>query len=144
MQSRTFCFLAIALLAGCGGGAPKTDAEQISQVLKDAAGALADRDGAKACGYLTPQGQQQVVTLAGPAFGGSDCASIVQLATATLAPLDRSQIKDAEPQNVAITGAQATADVVPPSATDNAAPVHVTLQKTADGWRIAALANLPA
>jgi len=143
LQSRTFCFLAIAL-AGCGGGGPKSDPEQISQVLKDAAGALADGDGAKACGYLTPQGQQQVVTLAGPAFGGRDCASIVKLATATLAPLDRSQIDDAQPQNIAVSGAQATADVVTPSPTDNAAPVHVTLQKTPDGWRIAALANLPA
>jgi hypothetical protein len=144
LQSRTVCFFLIALLAGCGGGGPKSDPDQITQVLKDAAHAVADRDGGKACGYLTPQAQQQVVSLAGAAFGGSDCAGVVNLATATLAPLDRNQIKDAQAQNINVTGAIATAEVILPNATDQTAPVRLTLQKTSDGWRIAALANLPA
>jgi hypothetical protein len=136
--------IAIALVAGCGGGAPKTDPEQINQLLKDAAKAVADRDGGKACGYLTPAAQQQVVTLAGPAFGGADCTRVVELATATLAPLDRKQIEDAQPQNIAVTGQAATAQVALPSPTNQSTPVQLSLQKTSDGWKIAALANLPA
>lgn len=144
MQSRTICLIALALLAGCGGGAPKSDPDQISQLLKDAAKALADRDGSKACGYLTPVAQQQLVSLAGSAFGGTDCAGVVKLATATLAPLDRKQIEDAQPQNIEVTGLAATAEVALPSATNQSAPVRLALQKTSDGWRISALANLPA
>jgi ketosteroid isomerase-like protein len=141
---RTLCLLAIALLAGCGGGAPKSDPDQISQVLTDAAKAVAARDGSKACGYLTPEAQQQVVTLAASAFGGADCAAVVNLATATLAPLDRKQIEDAQPQNIAVTGTTATAEIAVPSPTNQSAPVQLSLQKTTDGWRISALANLPA
>jgi hypothetical protein len=143
LQSRTICFVAAALLVGCGSAGPKSDPEQISQLLKDAANAVAGRDGGKACGYLTPEAQQQVVAL-GAAFGGSDCASIVNLATATLAPLDRKQIEDAQPQNVIVNGTTATAEIALPSPTDQRPPVRVTLAKTADGWRIASLANLPA
>jgi hypothetical protein len=138
------CLLAIAVLGGCGGGGPKSDPDQISQVLRDAAKAIADRDGAKACGYLTPEGQQQVVTIAGSAFGGADCPSIVKLATATLAPLDRTQIDDAQPQNIVVTGTSATAEIVIPSANNQNPPVSLALQKTADGWRIASLSRLPA
>jgi hypothetical protein len=138
------CLIAIALVAGCGGGGPKSDPDQIGQLLKDAANAVADRDGSKACGYLTPEAQQQVVSLAGSAFGGSDCASVVGLATATLAPLDRKQIEDAQPQNISVTGAVATAQIAVPSANNQSPPVQLSLQKTTDGWKISAVSNLPA
>jgi hypothetical protein len=147
LRLRTFCVIAIALVAGCGGGGPKSDPDQISQLLKDAANAVADRDGSKACGYLTPEAQQQVVSLAAAAaaFGGADCASIVKIATATLAPLDRKQIEDAQPQNIAVNGPVATAQIAVASANNQPSPpVQLSLQKTSDGWKISALANLPA
>ena len=137
MQGRTVCFLLIALLAGCGGGGPKSDPDAIHQLVKDAAKAVADRDGDKACGYLTPEAQQQVVQLAGGAFGGSDCAGVVKLVTATLAPLDRKQIEDAEPQNLTISGTTATADVVVPSPTNQGPSLQLTLQKIGEDWKIA-------
>ena len=109
------------------------------QLLKDAASAVADRDSTKACGYLTPEAQQQVVSLVGGAFGGADCAAVVKLATATLAPLDRKQIEDAEPLDVAVNGPAATADVALPSPTNQGQAIHLALQKTPAGWRISAL-----
>lgn len=139
MLGRTVCFLLIVLLVGCGGAGPKSDPDAIHQLLKDAANAVADGDGDKACGYLTPEAQQQVVQLTGAAFGGTDCAGVVKFATATLAPLDRKQIEDAEPQNIAVTGTTATAQVALPSSTNQGQSLALTLVKTSDGWRIAGL-----
>ena len=138
MQKRTVCCFAIALLAGCGGGGPKSDPEAVHDVLKGAAKAVADRDGDKACGYLTPEAQQQVVQLAG-GFGGGDCPGVVKLVTATLAPLDRTQIKDAEPQNIAVTGTSATARVVVPSSTNQGQSVQLSLQKAGSDWKISSV-----
>jgi hypothetical protein len=139
LQRRTVCFLAIALLAGCGGGGPKSDPEAVHDLIKHAAKAVADRDPGKACGYLTPEAQQQVVQLAGGAFGGADCAGVVKLVTATLAPLDRQQIEDAEPQNIAVTGTTASAQVALPSSTGQGQTIELTLQKTGDDWKVSSL-----
>jgi hypothetical protein len=138
LQGRTVCFLLIVLLAGCGGAGPKSDPEAIAQLLKDAAQAVADRDGGKACGYLTPAAQQEVVRL-GTAFGGADCPRVVEAVTATLAPLDRSQIKDAQPQNIAVTGTSATAAIVVPSSADQGRVVQLTLQKVGADWKISSV-----
>jgi hypothetical protein len=139
LQSRTLCVIALALLAGCGGGGPKSDPEAIHDLLKNAASAVADRDGDKACGYLTPEAQQQVIQLGG-GFDAGDCAAVVKLATAALAPLDRKQIEDAEPQNIQVTGTTATAEVVEASPTNQGQTLQLTLTKTPDGWKIATLA----
>ena len=145
MLGRTVCFLLILLLAGCGGGGPKSDPDAIHDLLKSAANAVADRDGDKACGYLTPEAQQQVLQLAGGAFDAQDCPSVVKLVTGTLAPLDRKQIEDAEPSHIAVTGLTATAQVTVPSST-NQADVSVqlmvfqlTLQKIGEDWKISSL-----
>lgn len=130
---------AVALLAGCGGGGPKSDPDAILDLLKSAAGAVADRDGDKACGYLTPEAQQQVLQLAGGAFDAQDCPSVVKLVAGTLAPLDRRQIEDAEPQNIVVTGTTATAEVVVPSADNQGPTVQLTLQKIGSDWKVSAL-----
>jgi hypothetical protein len=131
--------LLVAVLAGCGGSAPQSDPDAIAKVLKDAAGAVADRDGDKACGYLTAEAQQQVVQLAGGAFGGTDCAGVVKLVSATFAPLDRKQIEDAEPQNITVTGTTASAVVVVPNPSNQGPSVQVTLQKVGSDWKIASV-----
>jgi hypothetical protein len=138
LPRRTLCLIAVALLAGCGGGGPKSDPDAIHDLLRNAAQAVADRDGGKLCGYLTPEAQQQVLQLAGGQFDAGDCAGVVKFATAGLAPLDRKQIEDAEPQNVQVVGSTATAEVVAPSPTNQGRAVQVTLQKTTDGWRVSA------
>lgn len=132
------------LLAGCGGGGPKTDADAVGQVLKSAAGAVADGDGDKACAYLTPQAQAQVAQqVAGGALGNVDCPTLVKRATAFMAPLDREQIKDLQPSNVVVNGSSATATL----STQTGAPqgqglsVQVTLAKTGSDWMIAGFTN---
>jgi hypothetical protein len=126
------------VLVGCGGGGPKSDPDAIHDLLKNAAQAIADRNGQTVCGYLTPEAQQQVLQLAGGEFDASDCAGAVKFETAALAPLDRKQIEDAEPQNIQVTGNTATAQVVAPSPDNQGRAVQVSLQKTPDGWRVSA------
>jgi hypothetical protein len=139
LQCRTICLLAVAALAGCGGGGPKSDPDAIHDLLKGAANAVADRDGDKACGYLTPEAQQQVLQLAGGAFDARDCPGVVKLVAGTLAPLDRKQIEDAEPQNIVVNGTTATAEVVTPSPTDQGQSVQLTLQKIGDDWKVSSV-----
>lgn len=115
----------------------------MSSVLKSAAGAVADGDGDKACGYLTPQAQQQAAQQAGGgALGNVDCPTLVKRATAFMAPLDRQQIKDLEPQNVVVNGTSASATM----ATNNGVQgsqisIQLTLTKIGSDWKISGFQN---
>src|SRR3954467_13038101 len=97
--------LLAAVLAGCGGGAPKSDADAVSQVLKDAANAVADADGDKACGYLTADAQRQAELQFGSGvLGETDCPTLVKRATIILSPLEKKQIGSLEPTNIQLNG----------------------------------------
>jgi hypothetical protein len=143
LQSRTVCFLLAALVAGCGGGsAPKSDAEAVRRVLRDAAKAVADGDGDKACGYLTPDAQRQAALQFGAgALGQIDCPALVERGTAFLTPLDRDQIEDAEPQNIQILGSNASGEITAPAVTEQGGRFRLNLQKTDDGWKISGFAG---
>jgi hypothetical protein len=138
LPSRTACLLAIALVAGCGGGgAPKSDADAVGQVVKDAAQAVADRDGDKACGYLTPDAQRQAQLRVGvAALGDIDCPTLIQRATAFLTPLDRKRIESLEPANVQVNGTSASA-----TAAAEGTSIQLNLQKVGDDWKISGFAN---
>jgi hypothetical protein len=117
----------------------------VVQVLKDAAKAVADKDGEKACGYLTPDAQRQAVLSVGAAqaFGNIDCATLVNRATAFLTPLDKKQIESLEPANVQVNGAVASARM---ASTVGAAPgqgtsVDLNLQKVGEDWKISGFVN---
>jgi hypothetical protein len=144
LQSRTVCFLLVVLLAGCGGGGPKTDADAVNQVLKDAAKAVAASDGDKACSYLTPDAQRQAQLQVGAgALGQIDCPTLVKRATAFMNPLDRKQIESLEPSNVQVNGTTASATM----ASQAGAPqgqgisVQLSLQKVGEDWKISGFAN---
>src|SRR5215218_8455005 len=111
LPRRIVCLLAMTLLAGCGGAdAPKSDADAVAQVLKDAAKAVADGDGDRACGYLTPDAQRQAqLQMGAAALGDVDCATLVERGTAFLTPLDKKQIESLEPANVQVNGTSASA-----------------------------------
>lgn len=145
MPGRTLCLaLAAALLAtGCGGGA-KTDADQVAQVLRSAAGAVADGDGQKACSQLTAQAQAQAAQqVAGGVLGSVDCVTMVKRATAFMAPLDRQQIKDLQPSNVVVNGnaASATLSTSTGSSQTGGISVQVSLAKAASDWKISGFSN---
>jgi hypothetical protein len=144
LHGRTVCLLLVALLAGCGGGGPKTDADAVSQVLKDAANAVADGDGDKACGYLTPDAERQAQLQFGSGvLGQVDCPTLVKRGTAFLTPLDRKQIESLEPSNVQVNGTSASATMATQagSAPGQGMSVQVNLQKVGEYWKISGFAN---
>ena len=138
--------LVLLAAAGCGGGgAPKSDAEAVSQTLKSAASAVSKGDGDKTCGYLTPDAQRQAALQVGAAeaFGNVDCATMVNRATVFLTPLDRKQIKSLEPSNVQVNGAAASATLAGGSVTAQgpAVSIQLNLQKVGQDWKISGFAN---
>jgi hypothetical protein len=144
LQSRTVCCLLVALLGGCGGGGPKTDADAVGQVLKDAAKAVADSDGDKACGYLTPDAQRQAQLQVGAgALGQIDCPTLVKRATAFMNPLDRKQIQSLEPSNIQVNGTTASATMASQvgSPQGQGISVQLSLQKVGEDWKISGFAN---
>jgi hypothetical protein len=110
----------------------------VAKTLKDAAKAVADKDGAKACGYLTPDAQRQAVLSVGAAqaFGDVDCATLVNRATAFLTPLDKKQIESLEPSNVSVNGTSASATMA-----GQQTSVQLNLQKVGDAWKISGFVN---
>ena len=138
MQSRTVCLLLVVLFTGCGGGgAPKSDADAAGQVLTDAAKALADGDGDKACGYLTPDAQRQAQLQFGAgALGQVDCPTLVERGTAFLSPLDRKRIDALQPANVNVNGGSASATLA-----GGGTSVQLNLQKVGEDWKISGFAN---
>ena len=138
MQSRTVSLLLIALFAGCGGGdAPKTDVDAVTQVLRDAAQAVAESDGDKACSYLTPDAQRQAqLQMGAGALGQVDCPTLVKRGTAFLSPLDRKRIESLEPANVNVNGTSASATLAAEGTS-----VQLNLQKLGEDWKISGFAN---
>lgn len=134
------------LLTGCGGGGPKTDAEAVAQVLKSAAGAVADGDGDKACSYLTAQAATQAAQeVGGGLLANVDCPTMVKRATAFMAPLDRQQIKDMQPTNIVVNGAAANATMSIQTGTpsgQSGPSVQVNLTKIGSDWKIAGFSNV--
>jgi hypothetical protein len=109
----------------------------VSKVLKDVARAVADRDGDKACGYLTPDAQRQAQLQVGAAaLGTTDCATLVKRGTAFMTPLDRKQIESLEPANVQVNGTSASATLA-----GQGTSVQLNLQKTGDDWKVSGFAN---
>src|SRR3954452_16948488 len=138
--------LLVAVLAGCGGGgAPKSDADAVAQVLKDAAKAVADKDGEKACSYLTPDAQRQAQLQVGLGqLGDVDCPTLVNRATSFMTPLDRQQIKNLQPTNVQLNGGAASATLTSQqTGTAQGQPISVqlNLQKVGSDWKISGFAN---
>jgi hypothetical protein len=139
VQPRAALLAIVVLLAGCGGSAPKTDADAIAQILKDAAKAGADGDGSKACGYMTPDAQRQLVLQAGAGvLGEADCATVVNRVQVVLTPLDKQRIKSLQPSNIQVNGTSGSATVSTTAGAPAGQPivVQLNLQKVGSDWKI--------
>ena len=134
----------LLLLAGCGGGGPQTDADQVAQVLRDAVKAAADGDGDKACGFMTPDAQRQAILQTGAGtLGNTDCATAVKQAQFVLTPLDKARLKSLQPSNVQVNGTSASATL---ATTTGSAPgqgisIQLQLQKVGQDWKISGFVN---
>jgi hypothetical protein len=144
VPGRTFLLLALVLVAGCGGGGPKSDPEAVTQVLKDAAKAISNGDGDKACGYLTPDAQREAaLQVGGGLLANTDCPTLVKRATAFMTPLDRRQIESLQPANVQVNGTSASATLSTQGGANETQPlsVQLNLQKTGSDWKISGFTN---
>jgi hypothetical protein len=139
--------LLAAVLAGCGGGgAPATDTEAVSKVLTDAAKAVADKDGDKACSYLTPDAQRQAELQVGfGQLGSTDCPTVIKRATFLLTPLERDQIKQMQPSNVVVNGTSASATMATTATTAQGTQqpmsIQLNLTKVGTDWKISGFSN---
>ncbi|MEA2497395.1 MAG: hypothetical protein QOJ29_5306 [Thermoleophilaceae bacterium] len=113
-------------------------------MLKDAAKAVADGDGGKACGYLTADAQRQAqLELGAGVLGEIDCPTFVKRATLVLTPLDKKQIKSLQPGNVLVNGGSATATMATQAgaAPGQGTSVQLSLQKVGRDWKISGFSN---
>ena len=116
----------------------------MNQVLTSAAKAVANGDGDKACGYLTPDAQRQAELQVGNGvLGQTDCPTLVKRATAFLSPLDKKQIEDLQPHNLQVNGTSASATLAtnPDPSTGSGISVQLNLQKVGTDWKISGFAN---
>ena len=136
--------LVAVVLAGCGGGGAVSDPDAIAKTLKDAAKAVADGDGSKACDHLTADAQRQAqLQLGAGALGQVDCTTLVSRGTAFMTPLDRQQIKNLQPQNIQVNGTSASATMAasPGGPPGQGISVHLNLTKVGDEWKISGITN---
>ena len=132
---RVACLLsavALALLAGCGGGA--TNQDQIRKVLSTYYQAFADGDGATACDQLT---KDTVKNLEKQAKGRS-CPDVLNQALqqpdyATIA----QKLKNAKVSKITVLDDKATAQVDVPGLGGRGARAPVALMKEGGSWKIA-------
>jgi hypothetical protein len=131
---RRACALAaaLALLAGCGGGAP--NAEQIKKVLDTYYQAFAEGDSATACDQLT---KDTIKNLEKQAKGRS-CTDVLNTA---LHQPDYSAIaqklKNAKITKITVLDDKATAQVNVPGVGKRGVTTAVALKKEGDSWKIA-------
>ena len=130
--------LALAL-TGCGGGdgGSQSDVDAIAGVLESAADAVADREGDRACGYLTEDAQRQaVLQFGGPNQLNTDCGTFVNRTTLFLTPLDRERIGDLEATEIAVDGTKASAALRSQTGTQQPMSARFNLEKVEDDWKI--------
>jgi hypothetical protein len=117
-RTLSIALLSAAALAvgGCGGddsgggGGGGDDESQIRNVITSYAAAVADRDGDKACGYLTDTARQQIEAVA-DSLDADGCAGVMEKLTEQASSDDRDQLKDIKVTSVKIDGDRATVQV---------------------------------
>jgi hypothetical protein len=114
LHARTLSLAILATAAlgvvGCGGDSGGDDESQVKDVVTSYANAIADRDGDKACGYMTEAAQKQVEA-AGKALGADGCGEVIEKVTEDASDKEKDQLKDIEVTSVKIDGDRAVVQV---------------------------------
>lgn len=104
--------VAATALAACGGSSSSHDASSPGAALKTYLTALANGDGAGACGVLGPAIKKRALEAGSVAgINASDCVSLFSQLKAYFSPAQRSQFRNAKVSSVVIHGNTATATV---------------------------------
>jgi hypothetical protein len=121
-------------VAGCGGddSGGGDDESQIRDTVTSYAAAIADKDGDKACGFLTSSAREQVEA-AGEALKADGCGDVLEKVTEEASDDERNELKDIEVTSVKVDGDRATVQVK--AGGDSGDPS--TLVKEDGEWRIA-------
>ena len=106
-------------------------------MLREAAGAAADRDSDKACGYLSHGAQTQIVLQTGGRLGNTDCPGAVGRALLFMSAAERERIGRLVPTDIRLAGDSGSAVMRSPAA-DAQAPIVVSLsvEKEDGDWKI--------
>lgn len=103
---------AASALAACGGSSSSHDASSPAAALKTYQTAIANGDGAGACGVLSPAIQKQALAAAGQAgVSASNCTSLFSQIAKHLSPNQRAKLRNTKVSSVVIHGDTATATV---------------------------------
>jgi hypothetical protein len=119
-------------LAGC---ADHDEDRAIERVLKDARRAVLAGDGMRACGLLTPHGQQQA-----RAFGTGSCAEVVRRWRARARRDPESSwpedLREADFEVLSVDGDRAQAELRVQDLLGTAIRWRIKLRRTGPGWLI--------
>ena len=138
LRTLSLALLATAALgvSACGGddsGGSGDDEAQVRSVVTDYAAAVGDRDGDKACGFLTESARKQVEAAA-EALDANGCAEVLEKVTENVSDDERDKLNDIEVSSVEIDGDRAVVKVK----VDGEDGAPSTLVKEDGDWRIAA------
>lgn len=140
-RTRWAAALAVVLATGCGGGPTPGDRRAAKGAVRTFLTALADGDGARACGELTPAARSTMVVAAGAAR--APCAAAIEAASRRLAPSVRAGLADVRVVAVKVADDHATVadDAIKSARGDLRSVLRVggvtRLQKLAGDWKIA-------
>jgi hypothetical protein len=143
----TTVLIASLIAAGCGGGSKApSDAERVASTIKDYLRLQAEGDTAQACALLTASGRRQLTRYVAEqarstplATGGLTCDRAIALVRLVAGTELLDAMRNAEVENVHITGPRANAEVV---GAGEVGRRPVSLQKTGDVWKIRAVPGL--
>jgi len=143
----TTLLIAALVAAGCGGGSQApSDADLVASTIKDYLRLQADGDAVQACTLLTASGRRQLTAFVAErarsmplATGSLTCERAIELVRLVAGTELLDAMRNAEVENVHVTGPRANAEVV---GTGDVGRRPVSLQKTGDVWRIRAVLSL--
>ena len=122
----------VLTLAVVAGGCGSQEEDAVRDVIKVYLRAVADGDGRKACGQLTPAGQRELIA---GVFGARRCDEAVRLYSGRLSDRLRERLRNPTIDEIEVRDSRATVHVKEIE--------HGALEKVDGKWKIAAEKSQP-